>query len=29
MNEYILDPTGYKITSYKRGAAIRKLFGWR
>ena len=25
----ILDKTGYEIKSYKREAAVKKLFGWR
>jgi len=25
----IFDPTGYKITSFKKEEAIKKLFGWR
>ena len=25
----VLDPTGYRITSFKREAAVKKLFGWR
>lgn len=25
----VLDPTGYRITSFKAGEAVKKLFGWR
>lgn len=25
----ILDPTGYRITSFSKEEAIKKLFGWR
>ena len=25
----VLDPTGYRITSYSRDIAVKKLFGWR
>ena len=25
----ILDPTGYRITSFERTVAVKKLFGWR
>ena len=25
----ILDPTGYRITSFERMVAVKKLFGWR
>ncbi len=25
----VLDPTGYRITSFERTAAVKKLFGWR
>ncbi len=25
----ILDPTGYRITSFDRMVAVKKLFGWR
>lgn len=25
----VLDPIGYRITSFERVAAIKKLFGWR
>lgn len=25
----ILKPTGYKVTSFERTVAIKKLFGWR
>ena len=25
----VLDPTGYRITSFERVAAIKKLFGWK
>lgn len=25
----ILDPTGYRVTSFERTAAVKKLFGWR
>ena len=25
----VLDPTGYRITSFERTKAIKKLFGWR
>lgn len=25
----ILDPTGYRITSFERTVALKKLFGWR
>ena len=25
----ILDPTGYRITSFNKKVAIKKLFGWR
>ncbi len=25
----VLDPTGYRITSYERDLAVKKLFGWK
>ena len=25
----ILDPTGYKVTSFERSIAVKKLFGWK
>ena len=25
----VLDPTGYRVTSYKKEEAVKKLFGWR
>ena len=25
----ILDPTGYKVTSFEETEAVKKLFGWR
>ena len=25
----ILDPTGYKVTSFERTVAVKKLFSWR
>lgn len=25
----VLDPTGYRITSFERTVAVKKLFGWR
>ena len=25
----ILDPTGYRVTSFERTVAVKKLFGWR
>lgn len=25
----ILDPTGYRVTSFKKEVAVKKLFGWR
>ena len=25
----LIDPTGYKITSFEKGLASKKLFGWR
>ena len=25
----VLDPTGYRITSFERTLAVKKLFGWR
>ena len=27
--EFILNPTGYRLTSFVREVAIKKLFGWR
>ena len=27
--ENILKPTGYRVTSFERTVAIKKLFGWR
>lgn len=25
----VLDPTGYRVTSFERAVAVKKLFGWR
>ena len=25
----ILDPTGYRVTSFTKSVAVKKLFGWR
>ena len=25
----VLDPTGYRLTSFKKEIAVKKLFGWR
>ena len=25
----ILDPTGYRVTSFNKDVAVKKLFGWR
>lgn len=25
----VLDPTGYRVTSFERTVAVKKLFGWR
>lgn len=29
MNKYILDTTGYRITSFERTVAVRRLWWWR
>ena len=27
--ERVLDPTGYRVTSFERAVAVKKFFGWR